>query len=100
MSKSVVEMVIFQTKSEVSEEQFLQAYRDLNKELESHVSGFIKRSLSKDKSQDKWVERIWWESMEAAQAALETLPQMKAFQNYCSTLIEEGTLMFHLEEVA
>ena len=43
---------------------------------------------------------IWWESMEAAQAALEKLPKIAEFQEYCSALADEKTKMFHLEEMA
>ncbi|XBX04009.1 hypothetical protein QMP26_26245 [Enterocloster clostridioformis] len=74
MNKNVIEMVIFQTN--------------------------IKRSLTKDLKQDKWVEMIWWESMEEAQGALEKLPQVTEFREYCSALADEGTMMFHLEEMA
>lgn len=43
---------------------------------------------------------IWWESMEAAQGALEKLPKVTEFREYCSALADEGTMMFHLEEMA
>lgn len=99
MSKNVIEMVIFQTQKDVDEEQFLQLSYELNKVLKSSMAGFIKRLLTKDLTQDKWVEMIWWESMEAAQAALDKLPQVIEFQKYCSALIDEGTMMFHLEEM-
>ena len=46
------------------------------------------------------IEMIWWASMEAAQGALEKLPQVTEFQEYCSALADEGTMMFHLEEMA
>lgn len=100
MSKNVIEMVIFQTSPEVTEEHFLRLYHKLSKVLEKDIAGFIKRSLTKDFRQNKWVEIICWESMEAAQAALEKLPKISEFQKYCSTLIDEGTMMFHLEEMA
>ena len=100
MRKNVMEMVIFQTQNGVKEEQFLQLFDELNKVLESSVAGFMKRSLTKDSTQDKWVEMIWWESMEAAQQAMQKLPQVEQFQKYCSYLIEEGMMMFHLEEKA
>ena len=100
MSKNVIEMVIFQTSPEVTEEHFLRLYHKLSKVLEKDIAGFIKRSLTKDFRQNKWVEIICWESMEAAQAALEKLPQISEFQKYCFTLIDEGTMMFHLEEMA
>ena len=100
MNGNVIEMVIFQTNKEVTTEHFLQLYYKLNKVLEKNITGFIKRSLTKDLRQDKWVEMIWWESMEAAQTALEKLPQIAEFQEYCSVLVDEGTMMFHLEEMA
>lgn len=80
MSKNVIEMVIFQTSPEVTEEHFLRLYHKLSKVLEKDIAGFIKRSLTKDFRQNKWVEIICWESMEAAQAALEKLPQISEFQ--------------------
>ena len=100
MNKNVIEMVIFQTDQEVTEETFLRVYHRLSKVLEKDIAGFIKRSLTKDLKQDKWVEMIWWESMEAAQGALEKLPQVTEFREYCSALVDEGTMMFHLEEMA
>lgn len=100
MNKNVIEMVIFQTNQEVTAEHFLQLYHKLNKVLEKDIAGFVKRSLTKDLRQDKWVDMIWWESMEAAQRALEKLSQVSEFQEYCSALVDEGTMMFHLEEMA
>lgn len=100
MNKNVIEMVIFQTNQDVTTEHFLQLYHELNKVLERDIAGFVKRSLTKDLKQNKWVEMIWWESMEAAQAALEKLPKIAEFQEYCSALTGEGTKMFHLEEMA
>jgi len=99
MSKNVIEMVIFQTQKDVDKEQFLQLSYELNKMLKSNITGFIKRLLTKDLAQDKWVEMIWWESMEAAQAALDKLPQVVEFQKYCSALSDEETKMFYLEEM-
>lgn len=100
MNKNVIEMVIFQTNQEVTEEHFLRMYHKLNEVLEKDIAGFVKRSLTKDLKQDKWAEMIWWASMEAAQGALEKLPQVTEFQEYCSALADKGTMMFHLEEMA
>lgn len=99
MSKNVIERVIFQTQQDMDKEQFLQLSHELNKVLKSNMTGFIKRLLTKDLAQDKWVEMIWWESMEAAQAALDNLPQVVEFQKYCSVLSDEETKMFHLEKM-
>lgn len=97
MDKRVIEMVIFQTKNEESEEHFIKLFYTLNEVLERDVAGFIKRSLTKDHAQDKWVEMIWWNSIEAAHTALIALPQTSEFQQYCSVIAEGSTTMFHLE---
>ena len=46
------------------------------------------------------VTAVVTESMEPAKAALEKLPQISESQKYCSAFIEEGTMIFHLEEMA
>ena len=58
MNKNLIEMVIFQTNQEVSTEYFLQLYQELSKVLERDIAGFVRRSLTKDLRQDKWVEMI------------------------------------------
>lgn len=100
MSKKVMEMVIFQTRPETDEEQFLKTYEALNEVLKRDIEGFVSRTIMKDKKQDKWVEMIWWTSMETALAALENLPQTAEFGQYCSGISEDGMRMFHLEELA
>lgn len=100
MHKNVMEMVVFQINQEVTDEYFLQLYQKLSEVLEKDIAGFIKRSLTKDLRQNKWVEMIWWESMALAKEALEKLAQTNEFQEYCSVLVDEGTMMFHLEEIA
>lgn len=100
MQKIVIEMVIFETKEGVLEERVLQLFNTLNDVLIVDVEGFIKRSLTKDSMQGKWVEMIWWESMKAAQDALKKVPKLEEFHTYCSILKEQEMIMFHLEEKA
>ncbi len=100
MDKNVIELVVFETKEDVAEEQFIQLFHKLNTILQSNISGFVKRSLTKDTAQNRWVEMIWWKSMQEAHAALEKIPQLPDFQQYCSAIKDDGTLMYHLEEKA
>ena len=58
MNKNLIEMVIFHSYQEVSTEYFLQLYQELSKVLERDIAGFVRRSLTKDLRQDKWVEMI------------------------------------------
>jgi len=100
MNKTIIEMITFQIKKEVSEEHLLKVFHALNKVLQNDIDGFIKRSLIKECTGDNWVELIWWNSMDAAQAALENLPQYAEFQQYCSVMKEDGMTMIYLEEKA
>ncbi len=99
MNKKIIEVVTFQVKNDVSEEQLLKLSHAFELALKCEARGFIKRSLTKHCTQDnKWVELIWWNSMEDAQAALEKMPPTIEFQEYSSALEEEGSEIFYLEE--
>lgn len=98
MSNYVMELVMFKTKCEVQEIEFMKLFHALNKVLERKVAGFVKRSISKDAAQDTWVEMIWWDSMKSAQAALSEIPKINEFNMYCEALQEDSITMLHLEE--
>ncbi len=96
--KNIIEVVTTQVKNGVSEAQLLELSHAFGKALKREADGFIKRSFTKHCTQDKWVELIWWNSMESAQAALETMPPTIEFQQFSSILEEEGSEIFYLEE--
>jgi len=100
MNKNIIEVVTFQVKNGVSEAELLKLSSAFGEALKREIDGFVKRSLTKHCTQDLWVELIWWDSMEAAQAALENVPQMlpTEFQQYSAVLEEEGSEIFYLEE--
>lgn len=98
MNKNIIELVIFETKEDVTEEQFMQLFHKLNTVLQSDIPGFVKRSLTKDIAQKKWVEMIWWKSMQEAHAALEKISQFADFKQYCSMIENDGMVMYYLEE--
>ena len=99
MNNSVIEVVIMQSKNEISEIEVSELSKRFGTALkqETKVKGFIKRSFTKHLKEDKWVEMIWWENMECAKAALEIVPMIPEFQQYCAAFYEEDE-MFYLEE--
>ena len=99
MGKKIIEVVVFQSKKGVSEAQLLELSDAFGEALKREIKGFVKRTLTKNCSQDKWVELVWWDSMEDAQAALETAPKMAEFEKYC-TVLEDDSDIFYLEEKA
>ncbi|WP_317368204.1 hypothetical protein [uncultured Tyzzerella sp.] len=98
MDKNILELVIFEIREDVSDEQFIHLFQKLNTVLKRNINGFVKRSLTKDMTQNKWVEMIWWESMHKAHLALEKLPQFTEFKQYCSVIKDDSTLMYYLEQ--
>jgi len=98
MNKNIIEVVTFQVKKGVCEVQLLELSHAFEKALKRENDGFVKRSLTKHCTQDKWVELIWWDSMESAQTALEKMPPILEFQQYSFALEEDGSEIFYLEE--
>jgi heme-degrading monooxygenase HmoA len=59
-----IEVVLFKTKPQFTDEQVSQMLTSLNPILE-HLPGFISRQLSKDES-GQWLDLVYWKSMEQA----------------------------------
>ena len=95
MSKNIIEIVTLQIKEGVSEAEFLALSAAFVNSLKRETKGFIKYCLTKSKDH-KWVELVWWESMEAAQEALKKVPDIIEFQQYCSILKEDE--LIYVEE--
>lgn len=98
MSEFVIELVIFQTTEKESEKDFLILSEKLGSLLAESIPGCLKRMLTKDSIQNKWIEIIHWESMESAENAMQLLPEYSDFQKYCACIKEDSISMFHLEE--
>ncbi|MBQ9990486.1 MAG: hypothetical protein IJP31_06050 [Lachnospiraceae bacterium] len=98
--KKIVEMIILKVKPETSEEQLLLLSEQFNTALQQKIDGFISRVLTKDTQSDQWVELICWQSLEAAQVALEKIYQLNEFTQYCYALENGDMKIFYLEEKA
>jgi hypothetical protein len=64
----VLELVLYKLEEGVSRERFL----DTNDDVSSWISkqpGFISRDLVYDAEGDRWVDVVWWETMESALSA-------------------------------
>lgn len=98
MKNNMIEMAVFKVQEGVTESQVLDLSNAFIEALRREVDGFIKRVLTKDSKQDRWIELVWWESMEAAQTAFNKAPLIPEFQAYCSVMIEDGSDLIYLEE--
>lgn len=86
-----IEVVIFKTKVDISEDKAKEILMSLNPILSSY-QGFIKRQLSKN-DDGIWHDLVHWESMEAAKnASNEIMKTEKAMSVF--SIIEQETMQF------
>ena len=65
-----LELVVIQLAEGVTNEEFLQTVGPVSEWIKTQP-GFISRDLVRDTEGNKWVEVVWWESLEQAKAAAE-----------------------------
>ncbi len=94
----VVEVAISKAKPGVTREQVL-ATVDPVSEWVRNQPGFVSRDLTYSPADEKWIDVIWWESLEAAQAAAERAMTSEACAPLFSLIDLEGTQMLHGERV-
>ena len=92
----VLELVVYQLHKGVSREQFL-GTNDAVSSWIRQQPGFLSRELVYEAEGDRWVDVIWWETLEQAQAASErsmtseSCSPMFALINLDSALLLQGT---------
>jgi antibiotic biosynthesis monooxygenase (ABM) superfamily enzyme len=94
----VLELVVFKLKEGVSREQFL-GTNDAVSTWIGKQPGFISRELSYDAEGDRWVDVLWWDSMENAAAASELAMTSESCTPMFALIDMESTLMLHAEPV-
>jgi hypothetical protein len=70
LADRVLELVVFKLKSGVSREQLLRTV-DAVSEWASQQPGFISRELCYAKAEDKWIDVVWWKTLQDAEVAAE-----------------------------
>ena len=92
----VLELVIFKLKDGTTREQFLGTVDPVS-EWAKKQPGFISRELSHDAEGDRWIEVIWWRTMEDARVAAEAAMSSESCTPLFALIDEESTLMLHGE---
>jgi hypothetical protein len=94
----VLELVVFNLNDGVTQEQFAATLEPVSRWI-AEQPGFISRELSYDAQSDRWVDVIWWESMEQAGAAA----QLAMSSDHCAPMFAmldmESAAMLHGELV-
>ncbi len=92
----VVEVVVFSLNEGASEEQLL-ASNDAVEAWAQTQPGFRSKELFRVADQDKWIDIVRWESMEAAHAAAEAAMHSESCAPMFGLIDMESTLMLHGE---
>ena len=97
-ARKVLELVVYKLNEGVSREQFLGA-NDAVSAWISKQPGFISRDLVYDGEGDRWVDVLWWDTMENAHAAAERAMTSESCLPMFALIAMESTLMLHGEQV-
>jgi antibiotic biosynthesis monooxygenase (ABM) superfamily enzyme len=90
----VLELVVYKLNEGVSREQFLGTNGAVSTWI-SKQPGFISRDLVYDSDGDRWVDVIWWETMEQAHAASEKSMTSESCLPMFAQIDEQSMLMLH-----
>jgi antibiotic biosynthesis monooxygenase (ABM) superfamily enzyme len=90
----VLELIIYQLHEGASHEQFL-GTNDAVSGWIREQPGFISRELVYDDEGDRWVDVIWWATLEQAQAASERSMTSESCSPMFALLDMESALLLH-----
>ncbi len=92
----VLELVVFKLKEGVSREEFLRTVDPVSRWI-SRRPGFVSRELVHDAEGDRWVDVVWWKTLDDAKTAAEAAMSSESCAPMFGTIDMESTLMLHGE---
>jgi len=92
--RNVLELVVYKLKEGVSRQQFL-GTNDAVSSWISNQPGFISRELAYDAEGDRWIDVIWWDTLEQAHAASEVSMTSESCTPMFALIDMESALMLH-----
>lgn len=90
----VLELVVFKLNEGASHEQLLGTVNAVSGWI-SEQPGFISRELSYDSAADRWIEVVWWRSLQDARAAAELAMGSDSCGPMFALIDMSSTLMLH-----
>ena len=96
MADKVLELVVFKLREGVTREEFLATNPALS-EWARQQPGFVSRELSYDADGDRWVDVVWWSTLDDAHAAAERAMSSEACAPMFGLIDMESTLQLHAE---
>jgi hypothetical protein len=92
----VLELVVFKLRDAATREQLLGS-ADAVSEWVKQQPGFLSRELSYDAEGDRWIDVVWWRTMEDAKAAAEAALSSTSCAPMFTLIDGESTQMIHGE---
>jgi antibiotic biosynthesis monooxygenase (ABM) superfamily enzyme len=93
-AEKVLELVVYTLHQGASREEFLGTNNAVSTWI-SKQPGFISRELVYDNEGNRWVDVIWWETMEQAQVASEASMTSESCSPMFALIDMESALMLH-----
>ena len=94
----VLELVVFKLRAASAREALLGTVDAVSSWI-AEQPGFVSRSLVEDREGGRWIDVVWWQSLEEAQAAAERAMTSEACAPMFGLIDMESTLMVHGERV-
>ena len=94
----VLELVVFTLRPGASREELLGTVDAVSSWIAAQP-GFVSRSLVEDDAGGRWIDVVWWRSMEEAQAAAERAMSSESCAPMLGLIDMDSTLMVHGERV-
>jgi heme-degrading monooxygenase HmoA len=91
-----LEIVVFKLNEGATREQLLATAGPVS-DWAAEQPGFVSRELAYDAEGDRWIDVVWWESMEEAHAAAERAMSSESCAPMFALIDMESTLMVHGE---
>jgi len=95
MTQAIVEIVTFKLAANTSDQELLNTHSGIASFLQKQ-DGFIYRSLSKDESQEQWVDIVYWQDLSSAKAASDALMQDPEGMKMVALCDMDSVVMKHL----
>jgi hypothetical protein len=96
--RKVLELVVFNLRTGTSREEFLGTV-DAVSSWAAEQPGFVSRSLVEVREGGRWIDVVWWRSMEEAEAAAGRAMSSESCSPMFGLIDVDSTLMVHGERV-
>ncbi|HEX2087381.1 MAG TPA: hypothetical protein VHF89_16985 [Solirubrobacteraceae bacterium] len=94
----VLELVVFRLRSGATREELLGTVDAVSAWI-AEQPGFVSRTLVEDRSGGRWIDVVWWRSLDEAKAAAERATSSESCAPMFGLIDMESTLMLHGEAV-